>query len=157
MPPRPDEPPGAVKPGPILSPTEILTSDEWAWTAPVNLGSNVNSEHFDGAPELSARWTDADFQFRSARWRREPPPVDEYERPPDDAPWSTAVNLGSTVNRTEQDIGASLATDSLTLIYASDRPGGQGHWDLWRCTRSSRDDSWSEPCESGRRLEYPIG
>ncbi|MFV1981187.1 MAG: protein kinase, partial [Rhodothermia bacterium] len=136
---------------PLFTPTEILTSDESEWTKPVNLGPNVNSEHFEGAPELS---TDGlTLIFVSDRPGGEGG-LDLWMSTRDsvDAPWSTAVNLGPTVNGTKNDTGPSLATDGLTLIYDSSRPGGQGHWDLWRCTRSSRNDSWSEPVNLGYEL-----
>jgi formylglycine-generating enzyme required for sulfatase activity/serine/threonine protein kinase/Tol biopolymer transport system component len=152
VPPRTDGLPAAVEPGPIFSPTEILTSDEWEWTEPVNLGANVNSEHLDGAPELSA--DGLTLIFVSDRPGGEGD-LDLWMSTRDsvDAPWSTAVNLGPTVNGTNGDAGPSLATDGLTLIYASSgRPGGQGHWDLWRCTRPSRNDSWSEPVNLGYEL-----
>jgi hypothetical protein len=53
-----------------------------------------------------------------------------------DAPWSTPVNLGPTVNTSAQDGQPSLSADRKTLIFQSNRAGGFGASDLWMTTRS---------------------
>jgi len=49
------------------------------------------------------------------------------------------VNLGPTVNSAFSDAQPSLSGDGLTLVFHSNRPGGQGGADLWMCTRTSVD------------------
>jgi len=51
-------------------------------------------------------------------------------------PWSTPVNLGPTVNSPQDDRQAYIASDRETLFFASDRPGGEGGFDLYMTTRS---------------------
>lgn len=38
-----------------------------------------------------------------------------------------------------------VTEDGLTMVLASDRPGGQGGFDLWMTTRSSDGADWGEP------------
>lgn len=66
-------------------------------------------------------------------------------------PWSAPINLGSTVNSPYNDQHPALSKDGLTLIFASDRPGGFGvpgaasGFDLWVTQRDSLDSPWGTP------------
>jgi len=51
-------------------------------------------------------------------------------------PWSTPVNLGSTVNSAAGEARLSLSFDGTTLYISGDRAGGVGVQDLWVSTRS---------------------
>lgn len=59
--------------------------------------------------------------------------------------WSAPVNLGAIVNSTSNDQHPALSKDGLTLIFASDRPGSLGDFDLWVSQRDSPDDPWTAP------------
>ncbi len=50
--------------------------------------------------------------------------------------WSTPVNLGSTINTAFIEQNAYLSSDSKTLFFSSDRPGGFGGPDLYMITRT---------------------
>lgn len=52
------------------------------------------------------------------------------------ANWSTPLNLGTTVNTPFLDQNPYLSSDSETLFFASDRPGGVGGSDLYLSTRA---------------------
>ncbi|MHC4324546.1 MAG: TolB-like translocation protein, partial [Planctomycetota bacterium] len=56
--------------------------------------------------------------------------------------WGTAVNLGSNVNSSSNDAGASISADGLTLYFSSNRAGGSGGYDLWCTTRATIYDDW---------------
>jgi hypothetical protein len=56
-------------------------------------------------------------------------------RPTTRAPWSTPLNLGPRINTEFNDRAPYLSDDGLTLILASDRPGGFGGDDLYVSTR----------------------
>lgn len=62
------------------------------------------------------------------------------------------VNLGPVVNSTSQDSTPSISSDGLTLYFFSDRPGGEGGWDLWSTTRASLGDPWGAPVNLGTPL-----
>jgi hypothetical protein len=51
-------------------------------------------------------------------------------------PWSTPVNLGSTVNSAFNDGAPALSFDGTTLYFYSNRPGGLGGNDLQVATRT---------------------
>jgi hypothetical protein len=50
--------------------------------------------------------------------------------------WSTPVNLGITVNTTVIDQNPYISSDSKTLFFSSDRPGGIGSLDIYMTTRT---------------------
>ena len=64
-----------------------------------------------------------------------------------DAPWGTPQNLGPNINGPATDQCPHLSADGLTLIFASDRPGGSGGNDLYIThRRNPRDDfGWDVP------------
>jgi len=49
--------------------------------------------------------------------------------------WSAPINLGATVNGPAVDQQAFIASDRKTLLFASNRPGGLGNFDLYMTTR----------------------
>ena len=51
-------------------------------------------------------------------------------------PFGKTSSLGTEINTTNDDLAPSLSADSLTLIFASNRPGGLGGHDLYMATRS---------------------
>ena len=51
-------------------------------------------------------------------------------------PWSTPVNLGSTINSTFNEGAPALSSDGTTLYFYSNRPGGFGGNDLLVATRT---------------------
>ena len=44
---------------------------------------------------------------------------------------------------------ASLSKDGREIFFSSDRPGGQGGFDLWHATRESTSDLWDTPVNLG--------
>jgi len=55
-------------------------------------------------------------------------------------PWSTPTNLGPEINTAFAEIQPHIAPDRVTLVFASDRPGGLGRADLYLSTRTELDD-----------------
>jgi len=55
-----------------------------------------------------------------------------------DAPWSTPVNLGPTINTTSPEQHPSISADGRTLYFGSNRPGTVGGADLFTVTRAAR-------------------
>ncbi len=51
--------------------------------------------------------------------------------------WSKPENLGPAVNSSDDDCQPCLSSDGLTLLFHSDRLGGEGNYDLWKSTRGS--------------------
>ena len=130
-----------------VGPIEFLSSPEI-------LSLAVNGSATDGSPSLSA--DQSTLLFASTRsagaggfdiWmcRRVSPK----------GSWEEAVNLGPTVNSSDDDSGPTLSADGLLLLFDSARPGGQGGRDLWMCERSSVTQSWGRPVNLGANVNSP--
>lgn len=72
----------------------------------------------------------------------------EASRLSNDDPW-TVTNLGANVNSPARDDNPRLSPDGLTLVFGSDRPGGEGGLDLWMSTRESLTSDWRLPTNLG--------
>ena len=59
------------------------------------------------------------------------------------------TNLGPTVNSSDYDWSPSIRGDGLELYFESDRPGGEGTYDIWVSTRVNREDDWGAPTNLG--------
>ncbi len=68
-----------------------------------------------------------------------------------DGNWGPAANLGPTINSRWNDISPFIHTDSHTLYFSSDRPGGVGGFDVYY-SRMDSTGEWSTP----KNLGYPI-
>jgi len=51
-------------------------------------------------------------------------------------PWSPPLDMGAPLNSSFDDVTPNLSFDGRTLIFGSNRPGGQGGNDLWMSTRT---------------------
>jgi len=49
----------------------------------------------------------------------------------------------------------AISADDLTLVFASDMPGGQGGKDLWYVTYNKKGKTWSEPTNLGSEINTP--
>lgn len=58
----------------------------------------------------------------------------------DDGSWGRPQNMGRVVNSTASDASPFIAADNTSLYFASNRPGGQGGFDIYRTRRL--DDTW---------------
>ena len=65
------------------------------------------------------------------------------------------TNLGPLVNSSADDSVPSLSADGLILVFASERPGGQGEADLWMTTRATTSEPWVEPQNLGSPVNTP--
>ncbi len=119
------------------------------WSTPEPVEGNINSAFEEGTPSLSGDYSTMYFTScrpsrgtagcqiyvssrRRERWRR----PSELELAPD----SLIV------------AHPAISPDDLTLYFTSDMPGGYGGKDIWKVTRRSRDDSWSEPVNLGPEI-----
>ena len=113
--------------------TRATPSDDWSSTA--SLGPIVNIEGVLWSPEISA---DGRLLFFC---RKDTLPVSSdnngdiwlatRDTVADD--WNPPVGLGTTINSGPGILTASLSADGQFLLFDADcRPGGLGHWDIWR-------------------------
>ena len=59
------------------------------------------------------------------------------------------MNLGPPVNSAYVETAPFISADGLSLYFTSNRPGGEGLWDLWVTTRETKDDEWGTPMNLG--------
>ena len=74
----------------------------------------------------------------------------------EDGSWSRPEGLGKDINTEHSEAAPFIASDGKTLYFASDRPGGEGNYDIYRTQRS--DDSWkkwSKPINLGPPINTP--
>jgi len=64
-------------------------------------------------------------------------------------PWGTPVNMGAPINSGSPDISPTISHDGLTFIFASNRSGGLGNYDLWMSTRPAAESDWAAPVNLG--------
>ncbi len=132
--------PVAAKP----SPFDILTSSDYEWSAPENLGAVINTAAGEGSPCLSSDGLTLLFdsdrpggQGKTDLWMS--------RRPTLIAPWSAPENLGATVNSSENEKVPTLSSDGLALLFASDRGQSDKRYKLWWCHRKTTSEPWSTP------------
>jgi hypothetical protein len=137
-----------TKPPPPPGNEFTILPNGWVIHEPVNLGPTVNSTFRDAQPALSADGLTLMFssdrpggQGRMDLWMSTRASLSE--------PFANPVNLGPTVNSSSYDEAPGLSTDGLTFLFHSNRPGGQGCFDLWECTRASVSESFGEPVNLG--------
>jgi len=104
------------------------------WGPPVKLGSTVNPglEYDSDHPSISA---DGRVLFFTSN--RPGSIGDSWDlwmatRPTTDAEWATAMNLGSAVNDSLNDLWPNISPDGSTLFFLSERAGGLGGEDIWQ-------------------------
>jgi Tol biopolymer transport system component len=122
------------------------------WSAPINLGSVVNSAFNDSGPTLSK--SDLTLYFASDRtgtlgandiWVSQRNSIAE--------PWGPPMNLGAAVNSPGDDNSPNLSRDGHWLFFMSRRPGSQltaagvVGFDIWASYRDHVHDDfdWQPP------------
>jgi Tol biopolymer transport system component len=119
------------------------------WSAPLNVGSVVNSPFNELSPELSK--DGLALYFGSNRpggfggndlW--------VSTRASTDDPWGAPVHLAA-LSSTGGDNGVHISRDGHWLYLTSTRPGGEGGNDLWVSYRQDVHDplAWGEPVNLG--------
>jgi len=109
-----------------------------SWSAPVNLGPNINTSDVDGCPTISP--DDLELYF----WRDDGTngyPMRSTRASKDDS-WGPAT----TYTGVYPDDFSSDGLEKYTY-YAGD--GGYGGNDIWVTTRTTIDDEWGEPVNLG--------
>ena len=104
------------------------------WSRRRNLES-LNSRSIDAGPSLSADGRTLVFCSN-----REEHPRKKYDlwiatRNSSNEPWSEPMKLRPGINSTHNESSPTLSADGRTLLFRSDRPGGEGGDDLWMSTR----------------------
>ncbi len=135
---------------------EVHCADIWVikrsspaepWGKPVKLDAPVNSEWQEISPSLSPNGLElyfANINYGCGLYPDGSGNDDLYvsRRATKDDPWGEPENLGPMVNSEYPDEEPCISADGLSLYFISERPGGQGYYDLYVSTRPTLEDSW---------------
>ncbi len=125
----------------------VLTPE--GWSAPMNLGPNVNSEQWDSQPCLSP--DKRELYFSSRRFGGFGG-MDIYVcRLQPNGRWSAPENLGANINTAADDQCPYIHADNQTLYFVSNGWQGYGGNDLFY-VRRGYNGTWSKPANLG----YPV-
>ncbi len=98
------------------------------WTDVQNLGPAINSPYWDSQPSLSS--DGMTLFFTSDRPGGQGGTDIYYSRKTREG-WTKAVNAGSAINSSSDDISPVIGPDNKTFYFASNRSGGQGGFDIY--------------------------
>jgi hypothetical protein len=127
------------------------------WSAPVNVGAPVNSAASESNAAMSP--DELSLYFTSDRpgghgaldiW--------VSRRACIDCPWGTPLPLKVPVNSPSGEAGPRLSIDGHLLFFQSDRPGGQGAFDIYVSRRNNTNDdfAWGDPVALGTDVNTPV-
>ncbi|MEP4531929.1 MAG: OmpA family protein [Cyclobacteriaceae bacterium] len=132
------------------------TSD--GWTEPRNVGAPINSRGYEGFPSISADGKTMYFVRQNFEGPSDEDLAKEWEnracfsiyvsKKKVNGAWGTPELLPYPVNQ-DCEKAPRIMADNRTLIFASNRPGGQGHFDLYQSRLNDVGD-WTRPIA----LEY---
>ncbi len=77
-----------------------------------------------------------------------------YQSQQGESDWGTPVQAGTDINLTGNQSDACLSPDGATLFFVSDRPGGMGGKDIWRCVKLP-NGNWSKALNMGETINSP--
>ncbi len=107
------------------------------WTAPENLGSNINTRNWESQPYLSS---DGRLLIFSSNRAGGIGKRDLYYSTKDiDGKWKPAKNLGSTINTFADEISPFLDLSGDTLYFSSNGRIGMGGFDFFKVAWNSQD------------------
>jgi hypothetical protein len=109
--------------------TRATTDDNWG--DPNNLGPMLNTSYHEFSPSISS---DGLLLFFSSTRPGGAGVEDLYlaRRATTNDEWGPPVNLGNMINSTFVEAGVTISADGSMLYFHSNRPGGEGTWDMWQ-------------------------
>lgn len=115
------------------------------WSSPKSLGQFVNTNGHEASINLTP-----DGQTLIV-YRDDGGNGNVYYSTWDGREWSSLQNFGSDINTKYWESHACLSADNNTLYFVSDRPGGYGGRDIYRCVRLP-NGAWSKALNAGQTI-----
>ena len=112
------------------------------WSSPKSVSQNINTVGHDASINLTA-----DGQTLIA-FRDDNGDGNVYFSTWDGKDWSPLQSFGSDINSKYWESHACLSADNNTLYFVSDRPGGYGGRDIYRCVKLP-NGAWSKATNVG--------
>ena len=114
------------------------------WSAPVRLGDAVNSEGFEWHPQVTAN---GDLYFAAEDRKDSRGGADLYLARREGDGYRPAQNLGPSINTSAAEWDPYVSPGGTLLIFKSNRPGGEGGFDIYASVR--KGDAWTPPRNLG--------
>lgn len=127
----------------------ISYSTPQGWSEPINLGSQINTESWESSPSLSADKSTLYFSSDRPGGYGGKDLYVSYRLA--NGKWSKAINMGSSVNTSGDELAPFIHADNSTLYFTSDGLPGYGGADLFVMRRKNANE-WNAP----ENLGYPI-
>jgi WD40-like Beta Propeller Repeat len=135
------------------------TGNDFAWEAPVNLGTGINSSATDAGPSFLAPARRSSSRkeltvaavpqlFMASSRPGGPGGLDIYVATVPGG-WFGPPRQIAELNSPQADLTPAISHNGLELVLASDRPGTLGGQDLWVATRKSLRRAWAAPLNLG--------
>ena len=119
------------------------------WSEAINMGSNINSEHWDSQPSLSPDKRSLYFASnRPGGFGGSDLYVSHLQL---NGKWGKPENLGPQINTAGEETSPFIHADNQTLYFSSNTLPGYGEADLF-LVRKINDGKWGAP----ENLGYPI-
>lgn len=119
-----------------------------SWSSPHSISPNINTRDNEANVALSADGQQL-FVYRGINGG------DIYYSILDGDVWSPLIAMTSNVNSKYWEPSASLSADGNTFYFVSNRPGGYGGRDIWRCVKLP-NGQWSMPLNLGPTVNTPF-
>jgi outer membrane protein OmpA-like peptidoglycan-associated protein/tetratricopeptide (TPR) repeat protein len=116
------------------------------WTAPKNMGANINTKSWDSQPSLSA--DGQKIYFASNRPKGLGGSDIWYSEKQKDGTWTAAKNLGAPINTAKDDQFPYLHFDNATLYFSTNGRAGMGGLDFFY-SRKNKQNAWQMPVNLG--------
>ena len=127
------------------------------WGPPANLGPNVNiSSDTTYDPAVSSDGLELYFTYWNSPGGYAGADLCVSRRATTQDPWGPPSNLGPAVNSPAIERHPWVSPDGLLLLFASDRPGGYGNWDIWMTRRAGCSAPWGPPVNLGPKINGPL-
>lgn len=119
------------------------------WTPAENIGNTVNTLYFESSLALSA-------DGQQLYIYRDENNGDIYVSDrKGDGTWSSPQPLSNNINSSYSENSVSISPDGQTLYFSSNRPGGYGGIDLYKCEKDRRG-IWGKVTNLGNAINTPF-
>ena len=134
---------------PVAARVQAMSFANSDWSAPVNLGSIVNTRFIEQGPSISKNGLSLYFQCGNCPTNIGGADIFVSQRGSVSDPWGPPQRIGPAINTTSNEQAPRLSRDGHRLFFNSDRPDGLGAHDLYVARRrDKRDDFAWEPAVS---------
>lgn len=122
----------------------VSYNKEGKWTAPQNIGTNVNSELHESAIGLSPDGKQLYIYLDNNKHKG-----DIFVSTSDkNGAWSIPSPLDKTINTEYIENSISFTPDGKTIFFSSNKPGGKGGMDIYTSTLD-KSNKWTRPINLG--------